>query len=109
MGRCVRCCAELGMGEASPGACQANRRNDPYRSRRAGDRMIVQIANTRIKIEIYDTPHGAEIAVMDGCGVTTMTVFEFERFVHEAGMMARNARAKNSARARNAILPMRAR
>lgn len=69
--------------------------------------MTIQIANTRIKIEIYDTPHGAEIAVMDGHGVTTVTVFEFERFVHEAGMLTRTARAKNAARVRNANLPMR--
>lgn len=65
---------------------------------------MIQIANTHI--DILDTTHGPEIEVRDGLGCTVLTVFEFEKFVHEAGMLARMARAKTSIRARHSHLPL---
>ena len=68
---------------------------------------VVSLPGTMIKIEVTNTSHGPEIAVMDGQAVTTVTIFEFERFVHEAKMLASTARAKCSVRARHTHLPMR--
>ena len=68
---------------------------------------VVSLPGTKIKIEVTNTSHGPEIAVMDGHGCTTVTIFEFEKFLIEAASLVRTARAMSSARASMSALPMR--
>lgn len=63
---------------------------------------MIQLANTNI--ELVETVRGPEIVVN---GTAHLTVFEFEKFLIDAASLARTARAKTSARARHANLPMR--